>query len=86
MKMENEKSDSAEFNSQQDIIFTAESGLLDGVGNEVWIGLFSVVIFICAIKFLLDVYICPMGSNNVGNVGNGSSHRNNPGQYNMRDT
>ena len=78
MNMSTEQT-SSEYASQEDIILTDESGLLYGVGNEVWIGLLGVLIFIWVTKFFLDVYIFPMGSNDIGNVSEDLSPGSNQG-------
>ena len=47
------------FSSGSDILLSKESGLLDGVGNEVWIGVLCILFFIWFSKYILDVYIFP---------------------------
>lgn len=66
---------------QKDVNILAENGLLYGVGNEVWIGLFGILVFIWATKYFLDAFIFPIDSNNTES-GNGQSAQNNQGQYN----
>lgn len=80
--METEQA-SSEFSSQEDIL-TEESGLLYGVGNEVWIGLFGVLIFIWVTKFLLDEYIFPIRIHDIGNGSDELSQGRNQGQWKMR--
>ena len=64
---------------QKDVMILAEDGLLYGVGNEVWIGLFGVLVFLWATKYFLDAFIFPIDRNNTES-GNGQSPQNNQGQ------
>ena len=47
------------FSSNSDILLNKESGLLDGVGNEVWIGILCIMFFLWFSKYILDVYMFP---------------------------
>lgn len=67
--------------SNTEDILNKESGFLDGVGNEVWIGLFSVLFFLWFSKYIVDVYLFPIShaTNN-----NRASIASDPGKYTFR--
>ena len=69
------------FMSNTEDILNKESGLLDGVGNEVWIGLFSILFFLWFSKYIVDVYLFPIShaTNN-----NRASIASDPGKYTFR--
>ena len=47
------------YSSNSDILLNKENGLLDGVGNEVWIGILCIMFFVWFSKYVIDVYMFP---------------------------
>ena len=47
------------YNSNSDMLINKENGLLDGVGNEVWIGILCIMFFLWFSKYVIDVYMFP---------------------------
>ena len=66
--MADEETVSTSYNSHPDIHINKEFGLLDGVGNEVWIGLFCVLFFIWISKYISDAYMFPVSQINNGDT------------------
>ena len=66
--MADEETVSTSYNSHPDIHINKEFGLLDGVGNEVWIGLFCVLFFIWLSKYISDAYMFPVSQINNGDT------------------
>ena len=56
-----------------------ESGLLYGVGNEVWIGMFLAIAFVVITNFVLDKYLFPTNIN-ISSNGNGPPSEQNQGE------
>ena len=55
------------------------SGLLYGVGNEVWIGMFLAIAFVVITNFVLDKYLFPTNIN-ISSNGNGPPSEQNQGE------
>lgn len=80
--METEKYSNEATAKSQDI--SAEgSGLLYGVGNEVWIGVFLAIAFVVITNFLLDKYLFPT---TIINNSNGNGPPSGPNQGRIRPT
>ena len=71
------------FSSNSDILFNKESGLLDGVGNEVWIGILCIMFFLWFSKYIIDVYMFPESP--IGNSSRASTTNNQGKILNIAD-
>ena len=67
-KMADETPLSTSYDANPNISINKEVGLLDGVGNEVLIGLLCVIFFIWFSKYILDVYMFPVSQINNGDT------------------
>ena len=77
--METENTASNSLNLDHTIRSTDEYGLLYGVGNEVWVGLLGAFIFICLSKYIVDVFVCPVNTDNMQTGPDQTATRTNQG-------
>ena len=67
-------------NINEAILTDAGNGLLDGVGNEVWVGLFSTAALIAIVKVVLDKLFPSRRGNQMNSAGDAQSQTNNQGK------